>query len=98
MYNPHPWNPLSNSTTTRTATSQAAPKPPFGYLRTKNADHFAAVYVDGRYMGHVDEFSNPGQKLALAPGAYEVKIAPVNGQNVVTKKVTLEANKTTIVE
>lgn len=74
------------------------PKPPFGHLRTENADHFAAVYVNGNYMGHCDEFSNPFQTLALKPGTYEVKIVPVNGQNVVTKSVTLEADKTTVVK
>lgn len=78
-------------------TALPTPKPPFGYLRTENEDHFAAVYINDQFMGHVDEFSNPGQKLALNPGTYEVKIAPRNGQNAVTKSVTLEAEKTTIV-
>ena len=69
-------------------------KPPFGQLRIENPDHFAAVYVNGHYMGHVDEFSNFAQGLLLNPGTYEVKIVPVNGQNPVTKNVTIEANKT----
>jgi len=73
-------------------------KPPFGQLRTENPDHFAAVYVNERYMGHVDEFSNFAQGLLLNPGTYEVKIAPVNGQNPVTKTVTIEANKTAVVK
>ena len=81
-----------------TMTALPAAKPPFGYLRTENADHFAAVYVNEHFMGHVDEFSNPGQKLALPPGTYEVKIVPVNGQGTVTKTVTAEAEKTTIVK
>jgi hypothetical protein len=81
-----------------TMTALPPAKPPFGYLRTENADHFAAVYVNEHFMGHVDEFSNPGQKLALNPGTYEVKIVPVDGQNAVTKSVTLEADKTTIVK
>jgi hypothetical protein len=79
-------------------TALPPPKPPFGYLRTESADKFAAVYINEHFMGHVDEFSNPGQKLAMPPGTYEVKIVPVNGQNVVTKTVTLEAEKTTIVK
>jgi hypothetical protein len=74
------------------------PKPPFGKLRTENADHFAAVYVNGQYMGHVDEFSNPFQTLSLVPGNYEVKIVPVNGQNPVTKTVSIEADKTVLVK
>ena len=46
-------------------------KPPFGTLRTENSDHFAAVYVNGHFMGHVDEFSNFAQGLLLNPGKYE---------------------------
>jgi hypothetical protein len=64
----------------------------------ENADHFAAVYVNGRYMGHVDEFSNFAQGLLLNPGTYEVRILPVNGQNPVTKTVTIEANKTALIK
>lgn len=83
---------------TETMTALPVAKPPFGYLRTENADHFAAVYINDHFMGHVDEFSNPHQTLALNPGTYEVKIVPVNGQNVVTKSVTLEVDKTTLVK
>ena len=73
-------------------------KPPFGRLRTENPDHFAAVYVNEHYMGHVDEFSNFAQGLLLNPGTYEVKIVPVNGQNPVTKTINIEANKTVLVK
>lgn len=81
-----------------TMTALPKPKPPFALMRTENEDNLAAVYVNDHYMGHVDEFSNPSQKLALPPGTYEVKIVPRNGQNIVTKTVTLEADKTTIVK
>ena len=73
-------------------------KPPFGRLRIENADHFAAVYVNGRFMGHVDEFSNFAQGLLLNPGTYEVKIIPVSGSGEVTKTVTLAADQTLIVK
>jgi hypothetical protein len=73
-------------------------KPPFGFLRTENADHFAAVYINDKYYGHVDEFSNFAQKLLLPPGEYEVKIVPLIGTNPVTQKVKIEAEKTTIVK
>ena len=63
----------------------------------ENFDHFAAVYVNDRFMGHVDEFSNFAQALLLNPGTYEVKIVPSNGSPV-TKSVTIEANKTVIVK
>jgi len=74
-------------------------KPPFGRLRTEHPDHFAAVYVNDRYMGHVDEFSNFAQGLLLNPGTYEVKIVPANGKDLpITKNVTIEADKTAIVK
>jgi hypothetical protein len=71
-------------------------KPPYGKLRTISADKFAAVYVNDRYMGHVDEFSNSMQGLLLNPGTYAVKVAPVSGA-AHEEKITIEANKTTIV-
>jgi hypothetical protein len=73
-------------------------KPPFGTIRTENADHFAAVYVNDHYMGHVDEFSNFAQGLLLNPGTYEIKIVPVSGQGEVKKTVTLAANQTVLVK
>ena len=86
--------------TVLTQTMKALPpaKPPFGRLRIENPDHFAAVYVNGHYMGHVDEFSNFAQGLLLNPGTYDVRIEPVNGQNPVTKSVTVEADKTVLIK
>lgn len=72
-------------------------KGPFGVLRAQNPDKFAAVYVNGKYFGHVDEFSNFAQGIQLNPGEYEVKIEPTSGQPV-AKKVTVEAGKTVIVK
>jgi len=82
-----------------TETMQAIPlpKPPFGLLRTKNPNSFAAVYVNGQFMGHVDEFDNFAQGLKLNPGTYEVKIEPRDGAPI-TRTITIEANKTTIVQ
>ncbi len=76
----------------------APAKPPFGTVKTHNADHFAAVYVNGKYMGHVDEFDNFAQGLLLNPGTYEVKIVPVNGTGEVTKTITVVANQTVVVQ
>lgn len=75
------------------------PKPqgPFGVLRTKHPDRFAAVYVNRKYFGHVDEFSNISQGIKLVPGEYEVKIEPLSGDPIDTK-VTIEANKTVLVK
>ena len=72
-------------------------KPPFGVLRTIGPDKFAAVYVNGKYMGHLDEFSNSSQGLQLNPGDYLVKISPVNGPEGKEEKIRIDADKTTIV-
>jgi hypothetical protein len=72
------------------------PKPPFGRLRTVSADKFAAVYVNGKFMGHAAEFNNSVQGLKLNPGDYTVKIVPVGGDGH-EEHVKLEADKVTIV-
>ena len=55
------------------------PKPPFGTLRVICPDKFAAVYLNGRFYGHADEFSNSSQGLLLNPGEYEVRVVPTEG-------------------
>lgn len=66
------------------------PKGPFGQLRTPIADKYAAVYINGKYMGHADEFNAGSQGLLLPEGEYTVRIAPSSGQPI-EKKVTLKA-------
>jgi hypothetical protein len=78
-------------------TSRPVAKPPFGRLRTIADDKFAAVYVNGQFMGHADEFSNSSQGLLLNPGEYTVKIAPVNGGQVKEEKIKIEVDKVTVV-
>jgi hypothetical protein len=73
-------------------------KPPYGELRTEGPDSFAAVYVNGKFMGHVDEFSNFAQRLLLNPGEYTVKIVPTTGGAGYEEKITIEVNKTTLVK
>ncbi len=72
-------------------------KPPFGVLRVQAADKFAAVYVNGKFMGHVDEFSNSSQGLKLNPGEYKVKVIPAGSTEGREEPVKLEADKTSIV-
>jgi hypothetical protein len=74
------------------------PKGPFGRLRTENTDKFAAVYVNNKFYGHVDEFSNSSQGLLLPPGEYEVRVEPTAGGAPVTQKVKLEADRTVVVK
>ena len=71
-------------------------KPPFGRLRTIYPDKFAAVYVNGKFMGHAGEFNNPVQGLLLNPGTYTVKVVPVSGGEGREEQVTIEADKVTI--
>ena len=90
----------AGKTTTVSQTLKPLPlaKPPFGQLRTEGgSDKFAAVFVNGKFMGHVDEFSNFAQRLLLPPGEYTVKIvSPASGKEQ-EEKVKLEADKTTTV-
>ena len=72
-------------------------KPPFGRLRTISADKFAAVYVNGKFMGHAGEFNNPVQGLMLNPGTYMVKVVPVSGGQGREEQVKIEADKVAIV-
>jgi hypothetical protein len=73
------------------------PKPPFGTLKIEGFDKYAAVYVNGHFVGHKDEFDNFAQGLLLNPGSYEIRVEPTNGQSPLTEKVTIEANKSTTV-
>lgn len=86
-------------TTRLNETMKALPlaKPPFGRLRVMSPDKFAAVYLNGKYMGHVDEFSNTAQGLLLNPGDYAVKIVPVGSEQGHEQQVKIEADKVTIV-
>jgi len=84
-------------TTKLAETMKAVPlaKPPFGRLRTICPDKFAAVYVNGKFMGHAGEFNNPVQGLLLNPGAYSVKVVPVSGGVGREEQVKIEADKVT---
>lgn len=89
--------PGKTTTVRQTLKPVATAKPPFGRLRISHPDKFAAVYVNDKYFGHADEFSNFAQGILLKPGEYEVKVEPVSGGQPVSQKVTIEANKVVIV-
>ncbi|MFN7924838.1 MAG: PEGA domain-containing protein [Bryobacteraceae bacterium] len=84
------------TTLSETMTKLPEPKPPFGVLRIQSSDKFAAVYVNGRFMGHADEFNGGTQRLLLPPGEYTVRVEAAGGPT--EQKVTLEANKTATVQ
>lgn len=73
------------------------PKGPFGTLRTPIPDKYAPVYVNGKYMGHADEFNAGRQGLLLPAGTYDVRVVP-HGGSPIEKKVTIEAGKTVLVQ
>ncbi len=73
------------------------PKPPFGTLRVKSPDKYAAVYLNGKFMGHSDEFNNGSQGLLLPPGEYDLKVEPTGGGSGTQEKIKIEANQTTVV-
>lgn len=89
--------PGKKTTIHQTLKELPPPKPPFGRLRTESADKFAAVYVNDKFMGHADEFSNSAQGLLLNPGEYTVKIVPASGAPV-TQTVKIEKDKTVLVK
>jgi hypothetical protein len=81
-------------------------KPPFGTFRLGGgedesfvsvaAGDVGAVYINGKYYGYVDELNNRGSGILLNPGTYDLFVdSPLFGE--IKQKITIEANKTTIV-
>jgi len=73
--------------------------PPFGTLRIEaGSGKFDAVYLNDKFMGHVDEFNNFAQGLSLNPGEYTLKVVTPDGKQELEQKVKIEENKTTKVQ
>lgn len=68
-----------------------------GMLKTKVSPSDAGVYVDGKYVGHADQFNGPGQKLYITPGEHEVRFSIAYYQDFSTK-VNVQANQTTVIQ
>jgi hypothetical protein len=66
-------------------------------LCTISPDKFAAVYVNGKFMGHAGEFNNSIQGLQLNAGEYSVRIDPFSGAGGKEEHIRIEADKATIV-
>lgn len=75
------------------------PKPPFGRLRVVQSasGKFGAIYLNGKYMGHIDEFSNAAQGLLINPGEYQLKIAAMGGGQDHEEVITIKENQTTTI-
>ncbi len=52
-----------------------APEAPYGSLRLRVRPENAAVYVDGYYVGLVDDFDGSFQRLQLEPGVHRIEIS-----------------------
>jgi len=89
----------AGKTTLLSYTLQPTPlaRPPFGVLKTAAGSKYDAVYVNGKFMGHLDEFDGPNEGLLLNPGEYEVKIVPASGGQAHEEKIKIEADRTTVV-
>jgi len=89
----------SGKTTTISTHMTALPlaQPPFGKLRILGAADTDAVLVNGRFMGHADEFSNGVQRLLLNPGDYLVELMKPNGGIYYSEKIKIVTNQDTVV-
>jgi hypothetical protein len=81
-------------------------KPPFGRLRMGGgepesfisvaAGDVGAIYINGRFMGYVDQLNNAGGGLLLNPGTYDLYVSSTRFGEI-RQKVTIETNKVTVV-
>jgi hypothetical protein len=70
--------------------------PPHGVLRVVGFPKYAAVYVNGAFMGHADEFDNRRQGLLLNPRPYQVRVVDVDGSTLLEQNVTIREKITEI--
>jgi hypothetical protein len=85
---PYPWGPGR----------YYRPYPVWGYdpaasLRIQSTPREAQVYVDGYFVGIVDDFDGWSQRLRLAPGEYEVQLH-LEGYRTVTERMLLRPGTT----
>ena len=69
-------------------------KPPFGHLKIEEAGKYDAVYINGAFYGHADEFNGLNQGQQLVPGDYTVRVEKPDGR-VKEEKITITARKAT---
>ena len=82
-------------------------KPPYGLIKIRGgkpesfmsvvAGDIGAVYINGKFYGHVDEFNNPSAGILIPPGTYEVSVESEHFTPV-KQTVTVEANQTTYID
>jgi len=74
----------------------ARPQGPLGELTTDGFGN-AAIYINGEYYANSAELQNPAYSLLLAPGDYDMKIVPVDGEVVREEKITIKADETLVI-
>ena len=74
------------------------PSPPFGRLRVQSSDKFAAVFLNGKYVGHADEFNACAQGLLIPPGEYALKIVSQSGDPLTEQKVSIQRDAVALVQ
>lgn len=82
---------------TTTLSQQLQPRtlatPPFGTLKVSGFDKYAAVFVNGGFMGHADEFDFARQGLLLNPGTYEIEVTSRDGASLLKSQVTIREDQ-----
>jgi hypothetical protein len=75
------------------------PKGPFGMIKVISpSNRVAGVFLNGEYVGHVDEFNNCVQGLKVPPGTYTILIEAAGGNGLLEETVAVVADKTVVVE
>ena len=72
-------------------------QPPYGVLRVQGgSSKYCGVFLNGKFMGHVDEFNSSSQGLKISPGQYALKVVSALGAKTEhEEKITIEADQTT---
>jgi hypothetical protein len=74
------------------------PSPPFGTLRIKGgSSKFDGVFLNGKFMGHLDEFNNFAQGMLITPGEYTLTVVSPGGKQELEEKIQIEEKKTTLI-
>jgi hypothetical protein len=68
----------------------------WGKLKTRATPDRAAVFVDGQFVGHADQFNGPGQELFLHPGEHEIRFS-LTYYNDFSTRVNIQPNQTTVI-
>jgi hypothetical protein len=90
-------HPGETLTLTQKLTELPTPVGPFGGLKVKGFDKYAAVFLNGKFYAHADELSNMVEGLLIKPGEYTVRVEPQNGNAPHEEKVNIEEGKTVTV-